>query len=235
MIGDGVRSGVAWSQQPSERLTGLIGEAEHRVEPEAALVRGLGLLLVLRVDLDARRVDVEQNSIRSIRRRRPPPHLGSHLRHRLSDAIARPRIDLVERPGNGGVGGDGAEQGTTDAQVLDVEAALPTTGEHERHLGEDLAPVVDRDPVAAPGDGRREGNAEPQPVGERTERVQPDVGHHPGPTGFHDDATSAGTVHVGSALLVGDCGFEHQQFPLLEGPFRGRALVGSNGGVKRPG
>ena len=111
----------------------------------------------------------------------------------------------MERPGDRGVGRDGAEQGTTDAQVLDVEAALPATGEHECHLGEDLPAVVDRDSVAAPGNGRREGIAKPHPISERTQRVQPDVGHDSLPTEFHLDATSAGTVHLGSALLLGDC------------------------------
>jgi hypothetical protein len=35
--------------------------------------------------------------------------------------------------------------------------------------------------------------------------MQPDVGHDSLPTGFHLDATSAGTVHLKSALLLGDC------------------------------
>ena len=42
----------------------------------------------------------------------------------------------------------------------------------------------------------------PNPVGKSPKSVQPDVGHHASPTGFHNDATRAGTVHFGSALLV---------------------------------
>jgi len=48
-------------------------------------------------------------------------------------------------------------------------------------------------------------------------------------------AISVLSVHFGCALLAGDRGFEHQQFPLLGGFFRGHALVRSNGAVKRLG
>jgi len=45
VIGDGVRPSVARPQQASEGLAGRVSEAEHRVEPEPALVRGRGLVL----------------------------------------------------------------------------------------------------------------------------------------------------------------------------------------------
>jgi hypothetical protein len=61
---------------------------------------------------------------------------------------------------------------------------------------------VDRHAVPFPGDGSREGITESQPIGEGTKGVQSDVGNHPFATGFHHDATSAVTVHFGSALLV---------------------------------
>ena len=53
------------------------------------------------------------------------------------------------------------------------------------------------------GIARRERITEPQPVGEGTKSVQPDVGDDTAPTGFHDDATRAGSFHLGSALLGG--------------------------------
>jgi hypothetical protein len=54
-----------------------------------------------------------------------------------------------------------------------------------------------------PRDPGRQCITETQPVGQRPKSVQSDVGHHPRPTGFHHDATSAVTAHFGSALLVG--------------------------------
>ncbi len=50
---------------------------------------------------------------------------------------------------------------------------------------------------------RRERITEPHPVGKSPKSVQSDMGHHTRATGFHNDATRAGTVHLGSALLVG--------------------------------
>ena len=111
----------------------------------------------------------------------------------------------MEGPGDRRVGGDAdePEEVLADAEVLDVKAALAATGECERHLDEDLAAVVNREAPAAPGNGRRERITEPQSIGESREHVQPEMGHDTGPAGFHDDATRAGTVHLGSALLVG--------------------------------
>ena len=52
------------------------------------------------------------------------------------------------------------------------------------------------------GERRRQRFTEAQPVGKSPKGVQPHVGDDPGAAGFHDDATRAGTVHFGSALLV---------------------------------
>jgi hypothetical protein len=88
--------------------------------------------------------------------------------------------------------------------VLDVETALPATGQGERHLGEDLPPVVKRDPATLPRNGRRERIPEPQTVGKTPKSVESDMGHDAGATGFHNHTRRAGTVHFGSALLVRD-------------------------------
>jgi hypothetical protein len=61
VVGDGVGPGVAGTEQTGEGFTGLIGKAEHRVEPEPAFVGGSCLLLVLRVDLDQGGVDIEDH------------------------------------------------------------------------------------------------------------------------------------------------------------------------------
>jgi len=161
VIADAVGSGVTRAQQPSERLAGGVRVAEHSVEPEAAVEGGLGLLPVPRVDLDERGLEVERDSIRPTSRPRPLPELGSHLRHRLSALVARPGLHLVGGPRDRGVRRDGAERGTTNAQVLDVEAGLFVTGEHERYLGESLPAIMHAKPVAAPGNGQREPVAKP--------------------------------------------------------------------------
>jgi hypothetical protein len=110
----------------------------------------------------------------------------------------------VEGAKDGGVRGDRSEEVTTDPQVLDVETALATSGQHQRRLDEYLAAVVQRDPTASPRDPSRQRITEPQSVGKAPKGVQADVSHHPGSTGFHHDATSAVTVHFGSALLFGE-------------------------------
>ena len=102
--------------------------------------------------------------------------------------------------------GNRTEEIVADAQVLDVETALATPGKRQSELDEHLPPVVDRDAVPFPGDGSREGITEPQPIGKRAERVQPDVGHHPRAAGFHLHVSRAVTVHLGSALLCGESG-----------------------------
>jgi hypothetical protein len=46
-----------------ESLTTVVSEAQHRVEAVAALVGRRGVLFVLGVDLDQRRVDVQLHQI----------------------------------------------------------------------------------------------------------------------------------------------------------------------------
>jgi hypothetical protein len=49
---------------------------------------------------------------------------------------------------------------------------------------------------------RREAIGEPQPVGEASKCVQPDVGDDAAPAGFHLHADRAVNLHLGSALLA---------------------------------
>ena len=90
-----------------------------------------------------------------------------------------------------------------EPQVLDVGTALAPTGQHERHLDEDLASVVQWEALTGPRDARRERIAETQTVGKGPKSVQADVGHDTGPAGFHLHASRAVSVRLGSALLVG--------------------------------
>lgn len=109
----------------------------------------------------------------------------------------------MERSEHRGVRRHRTEQVLTETQVFDVRACLATTGQHQCGLDQHLAPVVERNTASRPGNASGQRITEPQPVGERPKRVQADVSHDPGPTGFHLHATSAGTVHLRSALLCG--------------------------------
>ena len=174
------------------------------MEPVAALEGRSRLLLVLRVDLDQRGVDVQDDRPVALGRLKAPPDLLAHLGKGTCERCSLGRRDLVERPGHRRVRGNRSEQVVVGAQELDVEAALATTSQHERHLHEHLAPVVDRNTCTSPWQARRERITEPQPVGKGAKGVQPDVGRDAGPTGFHHDATGAVSVHFGDALLVRD-------------------------------
>ena len=61
LVGSRVGRRVARPQQAGEGLAGLVEEAQHGVEAIAALEVRRCLLLVLGVDLDQRRVDVEDD------------------------------------------------------------------------------------------------------------------------------------------------------------------------------
>ena len=63
VVGDRVRHGVARPQHHPERLAGGISKAVDRVEPEPALVVRRRVLLVLRVHLMQRRVDVQHTTV----------------------------------------------------------------------------------------------------------------------------------------------------------------------------
>ena len=87
VVGHRVGAGVARTQQSRERLAGGIGEAEHRVEAPAALVVRARALLGLGVDLDERRVDVEDHRRRARGGGRTSPHLGAHVGERLGQRV----------------------------------------------------------------------------------------------------------------------------------------------------
>jgi hypothetical protein len=204
VVGHGVRAGVARTQHPRKRLTGASAKKNIGWKPKPPLEVGSGLLVALRVDLDERGVDVDDDRRRSRRRRGPGPDLLSHCRHRRRDRTPHRSVDLVEGPVHRRVRGHRAEQRGLEAQVLDVRTGLPAAGEHERHLGEDLAPVVDRHLFATGWNRTEERVAEPETIAEGAQRVEPDVGDHPRAAGFHLHRRSAVTVHLGSALLVGN-------------------------------
>ena len=102
------------------------------------------------------------------------------------------RVDLDERgvaveegPEDRRVRGHRAEGGGLETQMLDVGIGLPAPGEHLRLLGEHLAPVVVRHPLATGRDRCGQRVAESETVGTGTQRVAPDMGDHLRAAGFH--------------------------------------------------
>ena len=206
VIGDRVRPGVARPQQHPERLAGGIGEAVDRMEPEPALVVRGRPVLVLRVHLMQRRVDVHHHRRRARRRRAAPPHRGAHLADRFPQPGQRRRVDVSERAIQRRVRRHRPEQIGLRTQMLDVGARLAAAGEHQHRLHQHLAPIVQRRPFAGDRDRRRQRITEPQTVGERPQDVQPDMGDDLVAATFHHHRDRAVTVHLASALQVsGSC------------------------------
>ena len=80
--------------------------------------------------------------------------------------------------------------------MFDISARLPAAGEHQHRLHQHLAPVVQRCSFAGVRDRRRQRIAEPQPVGERAQGVQSDVGHDLVAAAFHHHRNRAVTLHL---------------------------------------
>ena len=155
VIGDVVRSGVARPQQRSQHLASGIGEAEHRVEPEPALVGRCGAGLVLRVDLHQRRVDVQHHRPSGVGGRRASPHVPADRRERGVQLSEHRRCDSAERSVRGRVRRHGPEQvGTLRARAR-CQARRATTGEHLHRLDQHLPAVMNSCPFVGPRNGRR--------------------------------------------------------------------------------
>ena len=201
VVRDRVGRGVARSQHRAQRLTGRICEAEHGVEAVAALEGGGGLLFGLGVHVDERGVDVEDDGVGPVVD--VVPHFGAHLFQRSCEGGSSRADQLVERSEHRRVRRHRAEERVLDAQVFDVAAALAATGEHERHLDEDLASVVQRWALTGGLDALRQRSTETDPVRKGAQCVQPDVGRNTGATRFHTHASRRSTVHLEGALRVG--------------------------------
>jgi hypothetical protein len=203
VVGDVVRAGVARPQRRGQQLAGRVREQEQRVEAVAALVGRAGAGLLLGVDLDEGGVDVEHDRRTPGRRCAAVPDLGPHVRDRALDLVPRRRRDLVEGAPQRRVRGNEPKEALLGAQVLDVAARLAPAGEHRHRMNEHLAAVMQRGTLARPRDRGRELVAETKAVRERAQRVEPDVGDDPGPSGSDDDGTRAGSFHLGDAFRCG--------------------------------
>lgn len=83
-----------------------------------------------------------------------------------------------------------------------------------------FAPVVQRGALSGSWNRGGELVAEPEPVRERTQSMEPDVGNDAAPSGSDNDGPRAGTFHLGDAfrcrwtVVLGT-----NSFPYLEGIF----------------
>ena len=84
--------------------------------------------------------------------------------------------------------------------MFDVCARLAATGEHQHRLYEHRRAVVDRATFTRPTDLAGEPPTEPEPIRERTQRVQPDMCDDLPIAGFDPDPNRAVTVHLSGAL-----------------------------------
>jgi hypothetical protein len=125
---------------------------------------------------------------------------AAHLADRCPQAAQRCHVDLPERAIQRRVRRHRPEQTRLGTQMLDVGARLAAAGEHQHRLHQHLAPIMQRGPLAGVRNGRRQRIAEPQPVGERPQRVQPNMGDDLVATPFHRHRNRAVTVHLASAL-----------------------------------
>ena len=199
LIGTRVRRRVARPQDPGEGFA-VVGEAEHRVEPEPALVVRRRALLVLGVDLDQRRVDVQHHRPRRRRRR---PHRRSGLGARRAQRVEHDRVDGVEAAPDRRVRRHRAEQRRLITQRRHVRHTASAGGEHHRHLGQQPAPVMDRGTLTGPRDRRRIRRRQPDPIGQFAEHVRPDqLRRRAVPAGHPQPLNRRCSVHLASALQV---------------------------------
>ena len=194
-----VRGRVARPQLDPQRLP-VTGRAQHRTKPAAALVMRRRAGLVLRVDLHQRGIDVEHQ--RPLPIRGPTrPRAGAYRRCGVPHPVEPGVFDARQRAIRGRVRRDLPEQLRLGAQMLDIAARVPAAGEHQRHLGQHRAPVMDRGALAAVPYRRRQLIAQPQRVRETPQNEQPAIRRDLPPAAYQTHLFHTASVHPGDALL----------------------------------
>jgi hypothetical protein len=192
VVAHGVGTGVAGTEHPGERLTGAVAEAQQWMKSEATFVIGSGQFFVLRVDLDERGADVQLDRALALGGRGSSPYLGADLGEPSGDGRPHLRGDLVEGPIHRRVRRHLSEQVGLRPEVLDVGTALAPTGQHQRTVDEDLAPVVQKGPLTRNRYASRQVLTELNAVGSVPQSVESDVGDNLSPP----DSTTTGRVLV---------------------------------------
>ena len=135
LIGARVGGGVACPQHPRQGLTSGIEGAEHGMEAKAALEMAGRLLLVGRVDLHQRGVDIEDH-LACHRRPEAIPQSGSGRRPGRAQGGQHAVVDSVDRSPDRRRRCHLPEQIGLIAQRRHIRDAFPAAGQHDRHLGQ---------------------------------------------------------------------------------------------------
>jgi integrase len=91
------------------------------------------------------------------------------------------------------------EQGT-----VRITRAFTAVGQHHRHIGQHLAPIMARH-ERAPRQGNRELTGEPGPVGQKPQASTTGMGHHARPIArYRQPRRPRSTLHLRSAFQFGD-------------------------------
>jgi hypothetical protein len=85
--------------------------------------------------------------------------------------------------------------------ILDGCEHVLVPGEHQHHMGQDPAPIMNRRARTVPPDRVGQRLADTEPVSKHAQSMQPDMADNLAPARFHDHAAGAGGVHLGDALL----------------------------------
>ena len=189
---------------PASASPVAVGEAEHRVEAEAALVVGAGAFLVLGVDLDERGVDVEDDRLVAVGgptgarpRARTSASAGGDARSRVSAVISWKVRYSVESDGTE------PEQVPLGPAGARCRRSSRRRRRASRRLDEDLAAVVQRRAFAWNGDApRRVHHRAPGGRQKHPRACSPTWATTPVSPRFHNDAKRAGSFHLVGALLV---------------------------------
>jgi hypothetical protein len=205
------------------------------METEAALEVGSGLLLPLRVDLDERGVDVEDDgSVPVVADERAQTLARTRAIASASDASTEASISWNARWT--------VESEGTEPKSVDWMRRCSMSAQDSPSPASTSAIWVSTLPrlwtgIRSPRGGIADDSASPSP------RRSPKAPSAWSPTWATTPVPPDSTFTVAVLLpftlevpfLSGTCGFEHQQFSLLGGPFRGRALISSRSLVKDRG
>ena len=85
--------------------------------------------------------------------------------------------------------------------MLDIAARVPAAGEHQRHLSQHRAPIMNRRSLAAMPYRRRQLIAQPQRVRETPQNEQPAIRRDLPSAAFETHIFHTASVHLGDALL----------------------------------
>ncbi len=180
-----VRPGVPSPQRRGQELLGVVAPHSERVIPEGPFERRRCMLLLAVRDHDrgvhVQHHDVAQVAAGDLAGRHPAgelgPHMTTHPGPRGLDLLHPARGHLIQGAPHRRRRCDRSEHITLVTQHVDVGDRLTTIGEHDRHIGQDPATVMDRDETT-PGHRLGQLPSQARSVGQQPQRDAARVGHH---------------------------------------------------------